>query len=66
MPPSTLSSEGDRVQVTSTGESRILVLTAQPLREPVVGQGPFVINTREEIHQAIQDFQSGRMGRLPR
>jgi redox-sensitive bicupin YhaK (pirin superfamily) len=42
----------------------VLVLTGQPLGEPVVGQGPFVMNTREEIRAAITDFQTGRMGRL--
>ncbi|MBX3437973.1 MAG: pirin family protein, partial [Planctomycetaceae bacterium] len=42
----------------------VLVLTGEPINEPVVGQGPFVMNTREEIHQAIRDYQSGRMGHL--
>ncbi|WP_010581678.1 pirin family protein [Schlesneria paludicola] len=59
-----LHSEGDQVRIDSASESRVLVLTGEPLREPVIGQGPFVMNTRDEIRQAIQDFQSGRMGRL--
>jgi redox-sensitive bicupin YhaK (pirin superfamily) len=42
----------------------VLVLTGEPLNEPVVGQGPFVMNTREQIQQAIQDYQAGRMGHL--
>jgi redox-sensitive bicupin YhaK (pirin superfamily) len=42
----------------------ILLLTGEPIEEPVVGQGPFVMNTREEIAQAIRDYQSGRMGHL--
>ena len=45
-------------------DARVLLLTGEPLREPVVGQGPFVMNTREQIQQAIQDYQSGRMGQL--
>ncbi|MBX3423339.1 MAG: pirin family protein [Pirellulaceae bacterium] len=44
--------------------TRLLVLTGLPLNEPVVGQGPFVMNTRDQIRDAIQDYQSGRMGRL--
>lgn len=40
----------------------VLMLTGEPIDEPVVGQGPFVMNTQEEIHQAIRDYQSGRMG----
>jgi quercetin 2,3-dioxygenase len=43
----------------------ILVLGGLPLREPVARYGPFVMNTREEIVQAFQDFQSGRMGTVP-
>jgi len=37
------------------------LLAARPLKEPVVQYGPFVMNTREEIEQAISDFQSGRL-----
>jgi redox-sensitive bicupin YhaK (pirin superfamily) len=45
-------------------DAMVLVLTGQPLDEPVVGQGPFVMNTRDEIRAAIADFQAGKMGRL--
>jgi redox-sensitive bicupin YhaK (pirin superfamily) len=38
-----------------------LLLAAMPLREPVVQYGPFVMNTREEIDQAIRDYQMGRL-----
>jgi hypothetical protein len=41
-----------------------LVLAGEPLDEPVVAYGPFVMNTREEIAQAFRDYESGRMGRL--
>jgi redox-sensitive bicupin YhaK (pirin superfamily) len=52
------------VRLTTESPSRMLLLSGEPLKEPVVGQGPFVMNTREQIHQAIQDYQAGRMGRL--
>lgn len=41
-----------------------LLLCGEPIDEPIVGQGPFVMNTGPEIRQAIVDFQSGKMGRL--
>jgi len=41
-----------------------LLLCAEPINEPIVGSGPFVMNTAEEIRQAMADYQSGRMGRL--
>lgn len=58
-------SEGDSVAF-STGESRadFLLLAGEPLNEPVARYGPFVMNTREELHQAIEDFNSGRFGRI--
>jgi quercetin 2,3-dioxygenase len=50
--------------VRATVASRLLVLAGAPIGEPVVAHGPFVMNTKAEIHQAIDDFHSGRMGRL--
>jgi redox-sensitive bicupin YhaK (pirin superfamily) len=48
----------------ASGDAKLLVLSGKPLDEPIVGRGPFVMNTEGEIRQAILDFQSGRMGRL--
>jgi quercetin 2,3-dioxygenase len=59
-----LLSDGDRaaIQAGSKG-ARVLLLAAKPIREPVVQYGPFVMNTREEIEQAIADYQSGAFAR---
>jgi len=59
-----LDRAGTQVRIESEAPSRLLVLTGEPIGEPVVGQGPFVMTTREEIRQAIDDYQQGRMGRL--
>ena len=56
--------QGGTVPLRASTPTRVLILTGEPLDEPVVGQGPFVMNTREQIREAILDFQSGRMGRL--
>jgi hypothetical protein len=54
--------EGERLHLQACAlGARFLVLAAKPLREPVVQHGPFVMNTREEIEQAISDYQSGRL-----
>jgi redox-sensitive bicupin YhaK (pirin superfamily) len=55
-------SDGDGIRVHAGPEGvRFLLLAARPLREPVVQYGPFVMNTREEIEQAIADYRDGRL-----
>ena len=55
-------SDGDSVRVEAGTEgARFLLLAAGPLREPVVQYGPFVMNTREEIEQALADYRDGRL-----
>ena len=56
---------GDTVKVKAGADgARFLVLAAKPIKEPVVQYGPFVMNTREEIEQAIRDYQSGELTRV--
>jgi redox-sensitive bicupin YhaK (pirin superfamily) len=43
----------------------VLILGGRPIREPVAWMGPFVMNTREEVLQAVADYQAGRLGRIP-
>jgi redox-sensitive bicupin YhaK (pirin superfamily) len=63
---------GDVITITAdqSGESRIpnldvLVLGGRPIREPIAAYGPFVMNTRAELIQAVEDFQRGAMGHIP-
>jgi redox-sensitive bicupin YhaK (pirin superfamily) len=50
------------LKIQADRDSIALVLTGEPLNEPIVGYGPFVMNSREEIHQAYADFQRGKFG----
>lgn len=58
------SREGTAVSVRADGDSILLVLTGEPIDEPVVGYGPFVMNSQAEIRKAVQDFNSGQFGRM--
>ena len=58
-----LLSGGASIKVASPEGARLLVLAGRPIGEPVVQYGPFVMNTREEIEQAIADYQAGRFSR---
>ena len=55
-----LDREGREVRIHADGDSKLLVLTGEPIDEPIVGYGPFVMNSEAEIRQAIDDFNSGR------
>jgi redox-sensitive bicupin YhaK (pirin superfamily) len=56
------NADGDNITVEAKAESVLLFGHARPLNEPVVAQGPFVMNTEQEIHEAYRDYQSGKFG----
>lgn len=57
--------DGTQLQFDTLEDSVILLLSGQPLDEPIVGYGPFVMNTHEEINQAISDLRAGRFNGVP-
>jgi redox-sensitive bicupin YhaK (pirin superfamily) len=61
----TLRDDGDVLDLAASGEALALLCHGPPHREPIVAHGPFVMNSREEIHQAVRDYQEGRLGGLP-
>ena len=64
-PGDALSLEADQSQDSRSPNLDVLVLGGQPLHEPTVFYGPFVMNTREEIIKAIEDYNAGRLGTIP-
>ena len=59
-----LDPDGGRVSIEAKEDSTLLVLSGEPINEPVASYGPFVMNTREELAQAVDDYRKGKMGRL--
>lgn len=56
--------DGEHITVTAVDDSVLLVMSGEPLNEPIAQYGPFLMNTQEEIVQAIHDYQSGKFGHL--
>ena len=59
-----MSTDGEGVRVHADADTVLLVLSGEPIDEPIVGYGPFVMNSEDEIRQAIGDFNSGRFGQI--
>ena len=59
-----MANEGNEIDILAQEDSTILVLSGEPIQEPIAAYGPFLMNKREEIEQAIRDFNSGKFGEL--
>ncbi|EFR2060343.1 pirin family protein [Salmonella enterica] len=59
-----LSQQGKTLHFETSSDASVLLLSGEPLTEPIVGYGPFVMNTKQEIAEAVHDFNSGRFGQI--
>ena len=59
-----LTSEGDGVLLEAKADTQLLILSGEPINEPVASYGPFVMTTQDELRQAVADYRAGRMGHL--
>lgn len=55
---------GTSLKLTANSDAKVLILSGEPLNEPIVGHGPFVMNSRDEIMQALHDVRSGKFGQI--
>ena len=56
------TAQADGVVIEASADAKLILVAGKPLKEPIVQYGPFVMNTKEEIYQALQDFRDGRLG----
>lgn len=56
--------EGEEISIKATADSVLLLLSGEPINEPIASYGPFVMNTQDEIYTAMREFQSGKFGVL--
>lgn len=59
-----LSQQGETLHLSATADAKVLLLAGEPLGEPIVGYGPFVMNSKTQIAEAVRDFNSGRFGQI--
>ena len=59
-----MANDGEQFTVEATDDAVVLILSGEPLNEPIAAQGPFVMNTRAELMEAYEDFHSGKFGYL--
>lgn len=60
----TFARDGETIALNAGSDAKVLLLSGEPIDEPVAGYGPFVMNNEQQLREAFVDFQSGRMGRL--
>jgi redox-sensitive bicupin YhaK (pirin superfamily) len=59
-----LSEQGDSITIKAIRDAELLFMAGEPINEPLVSYGPFVMNSKTEIIQAIHDYENGLMGTL--
>lgn len=59
-----MANDGENFEIEATADAMVLVLSGEPINEPIAAQGPFVMNTREELKEAFNDFNTGKFGYL--
>ncbi len=57
--------DGDEAVIEATTDATVFVMNGQPIDEPIAGYGPFVMNTPQQIQQAVADLRAGRLGKIP-
>jgi quercetin 2,3-dioxygenase len=60
-----LGRDGAKAEIEAAPDATVFVMNGEPIDEPIAAYGPFVMNTREQIQQAVLDFQAGRLGTVP-